>query len=219
MPSQNAALKVAETTFNQANTNEPVNMEKELNKLGLSDLAAIHQNLSPAELYEAALAREEVRLTADGAIVALTGQHTGRSAQDKYVVRDASNADHIDWGKVNQPYENEKFNALKDRIQTWLKGREVFVQDLYVGADPAHRLLVRVINTNAWHNLFARNMFIRPTPAQQAEGRQPDFTVLHTPEFSADPAIDATRSGTYVMLNFGQKLAIIGGTSYAGEIK
>jgi phosphoenolpyruvate carboxykinase (ATP) len=194
-------------------------MEQELRPLGLTGLAAIHVNLSPTALYEEALRRNEVRMSEDGAIVALTGQHTGRSPNDKYVVRDGANKDEIDWGKVNQPYENAKFNALKGRIAEWLKGREVFVQDLYVGADDVYRLPIRIITTNAWHNLFARNMFIRPTAEQLATGHEPAFTILHVPEFQTDPAIDETRSGTFVMLNFGQKMAMIGGTSYAGEIK
>ena len=219
MRSQNALKQTDIESYETATSNLQKQMENELSKLGITGLSAIHANLSTAQLYEAALAREEVRLSADGAAVALTGAHTGRSAQDKYVVKDASNADVIDWGKVNQPYEPAKFDALKARIQTWLKGREVFVAELYVGADPAHRLKVRVITTNAWHNLFARNMFIRPTAEQLAAGHDADFTVLHVPEFQTDPAVDATRSGTFVMLNFGQKLAMIGGTSYAGEIK
>lgn len=220
MRAQNTKLKQDnEDVMDQTSYETSGAVESDLRKMGLTGLAAIYHNLSPSRLYEEALAREEVRLSADGAIVALTGQHTGRSANDKYVVRDSSNADQIDWGKVNQPYENEKFNALKERVQEWLKGREVFVQDLYAGTDPTYRMPIRVITTNAWHNQFARNMFVRPTAEQLAAGHEPAFTVLHVPEFLADTAIDATRSGTFVMLNFGQKLAMIGGTSYAGEIK
>ncbi len=219
MRSQNVQLKQTEIDDSNMTNSQRGNMQNELKKLGLTGLAGVHANLLPAELYEAALKRGEVRLSADGAAVALTGQHTGRSANDKYVVRDASNADHIDWGKVNQPYEGEKFDALKQRISAWLGGREVFVQDLYAGTDPAYRLPIRVITTNAWHSLFARNMFVRPTAEQLAAGHEPAFTVLHVPEFMCDPALDATRSGTFVMVNFGQKLAMIGGTSYAGEIK
>lgn len=203
------------------NVTNPVSlaMENDLRQMGLTALAAIHANYSPAQLYEQALQRNEVELSADGALVAKTGIHTGRSANDKYVVRDAQNAGEIDWGKVNQPYEPANFDALKKRITEWLKGREVFVQDLYVGADETYRMPIRVITTNAWHNLFARNMFVRPTAEQLAQGHEPAFTVLHVPEFQCDPAIDQTRSSTFVMLNLGQKLAMIGGTSYAGEIK
>ena len=212
-------LKLKETTFEMPSNSQSDAMENELRKLGITGLAAVHANLSPAQLYEQALAREEIRLSADGAIVALTGQHTGRSAQDKYVVRDASTADTVDWGKVNQPYEPAKFNALKERVQAWLKGREVFVADLYAGTDVNYRMPIRIINTNAWHNLFARNMFVRPTAEQLAAGHEPGFTVLHVPEFLCDPAIDGTRSSTFVMVNFSQKLIMIGGTSYAGEVK
>jgi len=195
-------------------------LEHDLRQIGLSGLAAVHHNYSPAQLYQRSLERgEDVQVSSDGALVARTGQHTGRSPNDKYVVRDAQTSSEIEWGKVNQPYEGEAFNTLKARIAEYLKGREVFVQDLYVGADAAYRMPIRVITTNAWHNLFARNMFIRPTAERLAAGHEPAFTVLHVPEYMADPALDATRSGTFVMLNFGQKLAMIGGTSYAGEIK
>jgi len=218
MPLQSVKLKAAIDETPES-TNVSFAMEHDLIQMGLTGLAAIHANLSPAQLYEEALQRQEVELSADGAVVAKTGQHTGRSPNDKYVVKDATNADQIEWGKVNQPYETANFNALKQRITEYLKGKEVFVQDLYVGADPAYRMPIRVITTNAWHNLFARNMFIRPTAEQLAQGHEPAFTVLHVPEFQTEPAIDKTRSGTFVMLNFGQKLAMIGGTSYAGEIK
>jgi phosphoenolpyruvate carboxykinase (ATP) len=217
MPLQSVKLKAANQSTQESNVSQT--MQDDLRQMGLTGLAAIHANLSPAKLYEEAIQRNEVEISADGAVVAKTGLHTGRSANDKYVVRDAANSSEIEWGKVNQPYETENFNALKARITEWLKGREVFVQDLYVGADPTYRLPIRVITTNAWHNLFARNMFIRPTAEQLAEGHEPAFTVLHVPEFECDPAVDQTRSSTFVMLNFTQKLAMIGGTSYAGEIK
>ena len=194
-------------------------MEQNLRNLGLTALGTVHANLSVPQLYEQALRRNEVKISEDGAILAITGQHTGRSPNDKYVVRDASNESEIAWGAVNQPYEPAAFDALKVHVTEWLKGREVFVQDLYAGADPAHRLPIRIVTTNAWHALFARNMFIRPTAAQLAAGHEPQFTILHVPEFEAQPVRDKTRSGTFVMLNFGQKMAMIGGTSYAGEVK
>jgi phosphoenolpyruvate carboxykinase (ATP) len=220
MPLQSATLKQVLLADNDATLNEvPFAMENDLNKLGIKNLGPVYANLSPAQLYEEAVVRKEVELTADGAVVAKTGSHTGRSPNDKYVVRDETTADTIDWGKVNQPYEPDSFNALKKRITEWLNGKELFVQDLYAGADEAHRLPIRIITTCAWHNLFARNMFIRPTAEQLAKGHEPAFTVLHVPEFQTEPTIDKTRSGTFVMLNFAQKLAMIGGTSYAGEIK
>jgi phosphoenolpyruvate carboxykinase (ATP) len=194
-------------------------LDKHLRGLGIGSPSAVHHNLSPAALYELAIKRGEVHLSEDGALIAMTGQHTGRSPNDKYIVRDALTEKDVNFGNVNQPYEPAAFDALKKRATAWLKGRELFVQDLYAGAEPAHQLPVRVITTNAWHALFARNMFIRPTAVQMAKGYQPGFTMLHVPEFQADTATDKTKSGTFVMINLGQKLAMIGGTSYAGEVK
>jgi len=196
----------------------PAAMENHLRQLGLSGFKAVHANLAPVQLYEQALARREVKLSSDGAIIALTGQHTGRSANDKYIVRDAAIDRDIDWGKVNHPFEADALTSLKSHVAEWLKGRELFVQDLFVGSAEAYRLPVRVITINAWHALFARNMFIRPS-REQLQDFDPAFTILHVPEFQAEPTRDGTRSPTFVMLNFGQKLAMIGGTSYAGEVK
>jgi len=194
-------------------------IEEGLRKLGLTGLARVHANLTTDQLYDEALQRKEVSLTADRAMVALTGQHTGRSPNDKYVVRDEKNTNEIAWGKVNQPYEPAAFEGIKHRITEYLKGREIFVQDLYAGAQPEYRLPVRIITTTAWHNLFARNMFIRPTLEQLAQEHTPAFTLIHVPEFMADPAVDKTCSEAFVMVDFTQGLALIGGTSYAGEIK
>ncbi|MDP9127050.1 MAG: phosphoenolpyruvate carboxykinase (ATP) [Pseudomonadota bacterium] len=187
--------------------------------MGLDGLGPVHANLSIGQLYDAALLRREVQLSADRAIIARTGQHTGRSPNDKYIVRNAFNTGEIAWGPVNQPYEEASFNALRGYIASWLKGRDIFVQDLFAGAEPAYQLPIRVITTTAWHSLFARNMFIRPSAAQQGAAHEAAFTVLHVPEFLANPARDKTRAETFVILNFDARLAIIGGTSYAGEIK
>jgi len=189
-----------------------------LEVLGLRNLKAVHWNLSVPKLYEEALLRGEVKLAASGPMVALTGQHTGRSPNDKFIVRDAITENEVWWGNVNRPFESERFDLLQDRVTAYLQGREVFVQDLYAGADPAHRLKVRVVTQHAWHNLFARNMFIRPGAAEKI-GFQPDFTVLQVPDFLADPARDGTRSETFILVNFTKRLVLIGGTSYAGEIK
>ncbi|MDD5587023.1 MAG: phosphoenolpyruvate carboxykinase (ATP) [Alphaproteobacteria bacterium] len=199
-------------------TNGTAGLEKHISSLGIGSPSAIRHNLSPAALYEMAIKRGEVQLSEDGPLIAMTGQHTGRSPNDKYVVRDSQTAKDINFGNVNQPYEPAAFDALKKRAVEWLKGRELFVQDLYAGADPAHRMPLRVITTNAWHALFVRNMFIRPT-AEQLKSFEPKFTLLHAPDFLADPAVDQTKSGTFIMINFGQSMAMIGGTSYAGEMK
>jgi phosphoenolpyruvate carboxykinase (ATP) len=192
-------------------------IHQHLAQLGLSGLGTIHANLAPAALYGKILQRQEASLTADGAVVARTGAHTGRSPDDKFIVRDAETEETVDWGNVNRPFTTGQFNALKARIAEWLKGREIFTQDLFAGADPAYRMPIRVIGTQAWHSLFARNMFIRKNDARQEH--HPEFTVLHVPDFRADPAIDGTRSDVFVILDFTQKLVLIGGTSYAGEVK
>lgn len=187
--------------------------------IGKTPGQAIHANLTAPGLYEHALRRGEGRLSADGAFMAVTGVHTGRSVQDKFVVDDPEVHDKVWWGKVNQPMPAEKFQGLAARVRGWLGERPVlFTQDLYAGADPAHRIKVRLVTTNAWHALFARNMFIRPQRAELA-GFKPNFTILHAPEFEADPARDGCRSGTCIALSFAAKVILICGTSYAGEIK
>ncbi|MDN3565335.1 phosphoenolpyruvate carboxykinase [Paeniroseomonas aquatica] len=186
---------------------------------GVANANALHANLTAAGLYEHALRRGEGRLSAEGAFMAVTGVHTGRSVQDKFVVDDPEVHDQIWWGKINQPMAPEKFKGLSAKVRSWLGARPVlFTQDLYAGADPAHRIRVRLVTTNAWHALFARNMFIRP-PVEELAGFAPDFTILHAPEYEADPATDGCRTTTCIALSFAQKTILIAGTSYAGEIK
>jgi phosphoenolpyruvate carboxykinase (ATP) len=186
---------------------------------GIVTSSTVHANLTAASLYDHALRRGEGRLSADGAFIAVTGVHTGRSVQDKFVVDDPEAHDKIWWGKINQPMTPEKFRGLSAKVQAWLGARPVlFTQDLYAGADPAHRIRVRLVTTNAWHALFARNMFIRPERGE-LDGFVPDFTILHAPEYEADPAADGCRSGTCIALSFAAKTILIAGTSYAGEIK
>ena len=193
--------------------------EQALAGTGVAGTETVHANLLPPALIAHALRRNEGRLSADGAFIAETGTHTGRSVQDKFVVEDPDVRADIWWGKVNQPMAPERFSDLAARVRGWLGGKpELFTQDLYAGADPAHRVRVRLVTTNAWHALFARNMFIRPAPAELA-GFQPDFTILHAPEFQADPARDGCRSETVIALSFAAKTIVIAGTSYAGEIK
>src|SRR5258706_2073610 len=185
---------------------------------GLGGLAGVHRNLGPAALYERILAGGEARLSAEGAIVATTGKRTGRSPQDRFIVEETSTAAEIGWGEVNRPVSLEVFDRLLARVTAYLRGREVYVQDLFAGADPAYRLPVRIITEQAWHSLFSRNMFIRPG-AQDLQTFAPQFTVIQAPRFFAEPARDGTRSEAFVMLNFARRLVLIGGTSYAGEIK
>ncbi len=186
--------------------------------VGLHGLAKEHWNLSVPALYDQALARGEAKLAQGGPLVAATGSRTGRSPQDRFIVQEASTAGDIAWGETNKPVTPQVFDSLLTRVTDYFSGREVFVQDLLVGADPAFRLPIRVITEQAWHNLFARNMFIRPKP-EDLRGFVPRFTVLHAPGFMANPARDGTRSEAFIMLNFAKRLVLIGGTRYAGEIK
>ena len=178
----------------------------------------VHFNLHPPALVELAVGRGEVRLAAKGAVTGLTGARTGRSPKDKFVVRDAITRDTVDWGVVNQPIEPEVFDALQGRVLEYLRDRELFVQDLFCGADAAYRLPIRVINEFAWHNLFVRQLFIRPT-VEELKDHQPEFTVICAPEFRADPKRDGTDSEVFILLDFTRRVALIGGTAYAGEIK
>lgn len=185
---------------------------------GLRNLGPVHWNLNQAQLTEHAIRKGEGSISVAGPLVVKTGSHTGRSANDKFVVRDQNTENEIWWGKVNVPYQPEQFDALFARMIDYLEGQELFVQDCFAGADPDRRLPVRVINELAWHSAFARNMFIAGTDEEQAT-HEPRFTVINAPGFTADPAIDGTNSPTFIVVNFTRKLIIIGGTSYAGETK
>ncbi len=178
----------------------------------------VQRNLHPAQLIEAALRRGEAQLAARGSLVAETGKRTGRSPKDKFTVRDAITDNKIDWGKVNLPFPPDKFDALYARVVEYLTGKELFVQDLFCGADPQYQLPIRVINEYAWHNLFVRQLFIRPTP-EELKTHHPEFTILSAPGFKADPQRDGTASEVFVIVNFTRKLVLIGGTEYAGEMK
>ncbi|HTY57860.1 MAG TPA: phosphoenolpyruvate carboxykinase (ATP), partial [Bacteroidota bacterium] len=151
--------------------------------------------------------------------VANTGKHTARSATDKFVVREASTEGHIWWGEYNRPFSTEKFNDLYNRIQGFLQGRDVFVQDCYAGADPAYRMPIRIVTELAWHSHFARNMFLLPETREEYRRHVPDFTILCVPSFKGIPQIDGTPSNTFIVLNFAARMCIIGNTAYAGEIK
>ena len=190
-----------------------------LGKQGLSPKGMIHWNLISAELMQAAARRGEGEFAASGPFVAVTSPHTGRSPNDKFVVREPSSENDVDWGKVNQPFSEENYKRLLGDVRQYLDGMsELFIQDLYCGADPAYRLSVRYVSPNAWHMAFVRNMFIRPDLPELA-GFDPNFTVLHAPEFQADPARHGTRTGTFIVLNIAERTILIGGTRYAGELK
>ena len=186
---------------------------------GLAPTGRVHWNLVAPELVEAAVRRQEGVLADMGPFVAVTTPHTGRSPNDKFVVREPSSEADIDWGKVNQPMSPEHYALLKTDVQQYLNGLgELFVQDLFCGADPATRLSVRYILPNAWHANFVRNMFIRPE-LEALSTFAPNFTVYHAPEYQAAPARHGTRTGTFIVLNLAERVILIGGTRYAGELK
>jgi len=178
----------------------------------------VHRNLYPPQLVEAALRRGEAELAARGSLVGETGKRTGRSPKDKFTSRDSVTENKVAWGPMNLPISPDIFDALYERVLEYLRGKEIFVQDLYSGADPRYRLPIRVINEYAWHNLFARQLFIRPT-AEELKTHKPEFTIVSAPSFLADPRRDGTSSEVFIMVNFAKRLVLIGGTQYAGEMK
>jgi phosphoenolpyruvate carboxykinase (ATP) len=190
-----------------------------LDAAGIEGAAHVHWNLSAAALYEEAVRRHEGVIAADGPIICSTGQHTGRSPNDKFIVEEPSSQTHVAWGKVNRPIEASAFEAVQRRMFAYLRGRELYVQDAWAGADPAYRLPIRIVTERAWHSLFARHLFIPETDPAQQLAHQPEFTVIDIPSFTAEPANERTNSEVFILLNFAQRQVLIGGTNYAGEIK
>jgi phosphoenolpyruvate carboxykinase (ATP) len=189
-----------------------------LDNHGIRNPGTVFWNLTPTELVEHAIRRQEGILVEGGPFNAVTKPHTGRSPNDKFVVRDENTEADVWWGKVNQPISPEHYAALREDVLGHLEGQDLFVRDMWAGADPEYRLAVRVITPNAWHNLFANNMFRRPDDAE-LDAMVPGFTILHAPEYEADPAKHGTRSTTFILVNFTAKEVMIGGTRYAGELK
>jgi phosphoenolpyruvate carboxykinase (ATP) len=189
-----------------------------LEYLGVATPRRIHWNLTPTALVQLALTRGEGMLVADGALRTTTGAHTGRCPNDRFIVAEPGVRDTVDWGKVNRAIEAKHARRLWTKARAHAAQRELFVQDLHVGADPAHQRRVRVVSETAWHSLFARNMF-RECPARELDDFEPDFTVLQLPSLEADPATDGTRSKVAIVLDFAARTVLICGTRYAGEIK
>jgi phosphoenolpyruvate carboxykinase (ATP) len=185
---------------------------------GVQTSKPVHFNLTPASLYEHAIRRGEGMLALDGPLVCRTGSHTGRSPNDKFTVKEPSSEAQVWWGKVNKPIDAAHFDVLRKDIIAHLKAQELFVQDLYAGADPDYRLPVRFIHELAWQNLFVRNLFIVP-PAAELQNFQPQYTVMTAPSFKADPARHGTRSEVAIAVNLASREVLICGTSYAGENK
>jgi len=186
---------------------------------GFINLGRVYWNLPPAVLYEESLFRGEGWMVDAGPLLVHTGKHTARSASDKFIVREPQSEAHVWWGSYNRPFAPEKFEDVYNRLLAYFQGRDVFVQDVYAGADPNYRLRVRIITETAWHSLFARNMFIPPTSREEYQRFIPEFTLIAAPGFKAFPPMDATRSETFILIHFGQHLGLIGNTAYAGEIK
>jgi phosphoenolpyruvate carboxykinase (ATP) len=178
----------------------------------------VHRNLHSGILVEHSVRRGEGLLADNGALVAYTGKYTGRTPKDKFTVKDLVTADLVNWGDVNVGFNPEKFDALFERVVASLRGKELFVQDLYAGADPKYRLPIRVINEYAWHNLFVRALFVRPS-SEELKTHHAEFTIVAAPEFQADPQRDGTRSEAFIVVSFTRKMVLIGGTKYAGEMK
>lgn len=189
-----------------------------LKSLGLHNIGRVYGNLVTPALYEEVIRRREGMMALSGPLVVRTGHHTGRSANDKFLVDDQTTHKHVWWGKVNRPYDPAKFESLYRKALAYLQGQDLYVQDLYAGADPKHRLNVRVICESAWHSLFARTLFLRPK-AEDLPKFNPDFTIIHAPHFHANPEVDGTNSETFIILDMTRRMVIIGGSSYAGEIK
>lgn len=192
--------------------------QKGLEKVGISRAKEVHWNLTPAELVEEALANKEGVLTDTGALMCDTGEFTGRSPKDRFIVKDSKTADTVWWGDINIPFPEDKFDALLQKVTDFLADKKLYARDAYAGAMAEHRLDLRVINTQAWQNLFCYNMFLRPD-REALKNFDPTFTIICAPEFKANPEVDGTRQENFAILNLSKKIILIGGTAYAGEMK
>ena len=193
--------------------------ETGLEQHGLAPTGEVLRNPTTSQLYADALKRGDGRLAEGGPLVVDTGRFTGRSPEDKFVVRESGSEDRIWWGEINRPIEEPQFEGLRHKVAGYLSAQErLYVIDAFAGADPAHRIGVRVVTASPYHALFAKTMFIRPT-GEELEAHEPEALVLHAPEVEADPQADGTRTGTFVVLHPSRTEVVIGGTFYAGEIK
>jgi phosphoenolpyruvate carboxykinase (ATP) len=190
-----------------------------LDVLGLTNTGTIYWNLSSEALYEEAVFRREGAVVGQGPLAVQTGNHTARAAQDKFIVREPTSEEHVWWGEYNRPFSADRFQGLFNRIQGYLQGRDIFVQDCFAGADPEFRMPVRIVTEYAWHGLFARNMFLLPETNDAYRRHVPEFTVVAVPGFRASGAVDDTRTGTFILVDFARRVCLIGNTAYAGEIK
>ncbi|PAP77710.1 phosphoenolpyruvate carboxykinase (ATP) [Rubrivirga marina] len=200
--------------------NAPEPVLRHLAELGLDRTQTVYYNLPPARLVELSVRRGEGRLTAGGPLATRTDPHTGRSPNDRFIVREETSEDAVAWGATNRPISEDAFDRLHGAMKRYATGRDLFVRDCYAGADPRYRVRVRVITEKAWHSIFAHNMFLRPATEEELEEFEPDYTVLDLCDFKATEKVNAElNSSTFVLLHLGRGLVLIGGTNYAGEIK
>ena len=192
-------------------------LNKKLENYGIKN-ASVHWNLSPEKLTEATLAKELGKLSSTGALAINTGEFTGRSPKDRFIVKDEITKDKIWWGDINLPFDSGKFEKLYDKVTHYLSNKELYARDVYACADENYRLNIRVINELPWSNMFAYNMFLRPT-AEELVNFEPEWTIVNAPGFMADAEIDGTRQHNFAILDFTKKIALIGGTGYTGEMK
>jgi len=188
-----------------------------LNSLGINS-STIHYQLSSNELHSITLKKNQGKESSLGAIAINTGEFTGRSPMDRFIVKDAITKDEIWWGDINIPFGSDNFDKLYDKVVSYLSEKEIFVRDSYACADPNYKLNIRVVNEYPWSNMFAYNMFLRPTTKELVDFL-PEWTVINAPGFMADASMDGTRQHNFAILNFTKKIALIGGTGYTGEIK
>jgi len=191
----------------------------DLSNHGMANLRNAYWNLPTEALVEEAVFRGEGAVVAGGPYVAYTGKHKGRSVNDKFFVRHVDSENHVWWGAYNRPIAEEKFQTVLERMLGFMQGRDVFVQDVYAGADENYRLNVRFVTEMAWHSHFIRNMFILPKSLEEHKTFIPDFTVVDMPSFKSDPAVDGTNSETVIFVSFERKLVLIGNTGFTGEMK
>ena len=180
--------------------------------------ATAHWNLSPSELTKISLDLGQAEETSTGAITVNTGEFTGRSPKDRFIVKDAITEDAIWWGDINIPFDSDAFDKLYDKVIDYLSGKEIYVRDAIACADPSYKMNLRSVNEYSWSNLFVFNMFMRPSE-EEIKSFDPEWTVINAPGFMADPAVDGTRQHNFAILNFTRKIALVGGTGYTGEIK
>lgn len=194
------------------------NLQLELAKLGIKEVGEIKYNLPYVDLIEESIKSGEGVLNDTGALVCYTGEFTGRSPKDRFIVKDEITQDEVWWGNINIPFDTEKFEALRQKMASFLDTKTLYIRETAAGANPEHQLNLRIIGTQSWHSLFCYNMFLR-LPEEATIDFMADYTVLVAPDFEADPEVDGTRSTNFSIINFSEKLILVGGTGYTGETK